>query len=57
MHIVMVAAALAGYRQLDGIILRENTAMLELARKLGFEIVTGRGDGPLVVRVRKTLAA
>jgi acetyltransferase len=57
MHIVIVAAALAGYRHLDGIILRENAAMLGLAKKLGFGIVKGQGDGPLAIRVRKTLAA
>jgi GNAT superfamily N-acetyltransferase len=57
MHIIIVAAALAGYRHLDGVILRENAGMIDLSRKLGFRVLTEHGDGPGVIRVRKTLAA
>ena len=56
MHIIILVSALAGYRQLDGIVLQENAPMLGLAEKLGFEIVPGYQDGPGIVRVRKPLA-
>jgi acetyltransferase len=55
MHIVILAAALAGYVRLDGIILRENSAMRALATSLGFTPVKGSDEGPGVFRVRKYL--
>ena len=55
LHIVILAASLAGYASLDGVILRENKGMRELARALGFNALTGHHEGPGVVRVRKAL--
>lgn len=56
MQIIILVAAMAGYRQLDGVILRENRAMLGLSSKLGFETVRDARDDFSVVRVRKALA-
>ena len=55
MRIIIIVAAMAGYARLDGLILRENTAMLSLSHKLGFQTVRGFPDGPSLVRVRKQL--
>ncbi len=57
MHVVILAAALAGYAHLDGLILSENLGMRSFSADLGFSVVKGSNDGPGVIRVRKTLLA
>ncbi len=54
MRFVITAAAVAGIKCLEGLVLRENTAMLSLAESLGFE-QTSSEEGPSVVRVFKHL--
>tara|TARA_R110002096_G_scaffold8239_7_gene34588 strand:- start:5264 stop:6181 length:918 start_codon:yes stop_codon:yes gene_type:complete len=54
MHGVICVAAVAGVRRLEGVILRGNSRMLRLARKLGFATLGNSGD-PATVRVSKTL--
>lgn len=54
MHGVICVAAVAGVRSLEGVILRENSRMLRLARELGFTTLSG-SDDPAIVRVSKTL--
>jgi FixJ family two-component response regulator/GNAT superfamily N-acetyltransferase len=55
MHFVITAAAVAGIRCLEGLVLRENAAMLSLADKLGFKQTNSEEGGPSVVRVFKHL--
>lgn len=52
---VMAAAAVAGVSRLEGIVLKENTAMLGLAQSLGFSKTPSSGAGPSVTRVIKNL--
>lgn len=54
MHGVICVAAVAGVRSLEGVILRENSRMLKLARELGFTTL-GSSDDPTTVRVSKSL--
>ncbi len=54
MHVVTAAAAVGGIRVLEGLVLRENHAMLELCSKLGFH-PSGSSGEPGVVRVAKEL--
>jgi hypothetical protein len=55
MHFVITAAAVAGIKCLEGLVLREHAAMLSLAQKLGFEQTSSEDGGPSVVRVFKHL--
>jgi FixJ family two-component response regulator len=55
MQFVITAAAVAGINCLEGLVLRENAAMLSLARKLGFEQTSSEEGGPSVIRVIKYL--
>lgn len=55
MHFVIAAAAVAGIKCLEGLVLRENAAMLSLAEKFGFEQTSSEDGGPSVVRVIKCL--
>jgi len=54
MHGIICVAAVAGVRTLEGVILRENSRMLKLARDLGFTTL-GRSGDPATVRVSKIL--
>ena len=56
MRFVITAAAVGGIKSLEGLVLRENTAMLALAKKLNFEIVNGYGEDLGIVRVIRHLA-
>lgn len=56
MRFVVTAAAVGGIKSLEGQILRENTAMLRLARKLNFKQVSGYDDDSTVVHVIRHLA-
>ncbi len=47
MHFVITAAAVAGIKCLEGLVLRENAAMLSLAQKLGFEQTSSEDGRPL----------
>jgi acetyltransferase len=49
-------AAASGVRQLHGDTLHDNTAMLHLARSVGFSVAP-RGRGPGVLRIEKSLIA
>jgi RimJ/RimL family protein N-acetyltransferase len=42
-----------GYRSIEGLVLRDNQAMLELARRLGFKVKLEPGDGSLRRVVRR----
>ena len=46
-------AARDGYRAIEGLVLRDNTPMLDLARKLGFKVQFVPDDGSLRRVVRK----
>ena len=46
-------AARDGYRSIEGLVLRDNRAMLELARRLGFKVKFEPGDGSLRRVVRR----
>ncbi|CAA0107984.1 Protein lysine acetyltransferase Pat [Halioglobus japonicus] len=51
---IVAAAAVAGLNQLEGLILRENTPMLMLSKKLGFTVSSAPElDGTLVKVVKK----
>lgn len=52
---VITAAAVAGLTRLDGLVLKENSAMLGLASKFGFSEVTEHEEGPSIVKVSKVL--
>lgn len=52
---VMAAAAVGGIERLEGIVLKENVAMLGLAKSLGFHKTADSGAGPSVVRVARDL--
>lgn len=54
MHGIICVAAVAGVERLDGIVLRDNSRMLKLARKLGFTTLSS-GDDPGTVRVTRYL--
>ena len=56
MRFVITAAAVGGIKSLEGLVLRENTAMLALARKLDFEELGSDENDPTIVRVVKYLA-
>ena len=56
MRFVIAAAAVGGIKSLEGLVLRENTAMLALARKLNFETTSGYEKDPSVVRVIRHLS-
>jgi FixJ family two-component response regulator len=52
---VIAAAAVGGIDRLEGIVLKENSSMLGLAKSLGFRKAPSSGEGPSVVRVIKDL--
>jgi CheY-like chemotaxis protein/GNAT superfamily N-acetyltransferase len=52
--VITAAAAIAGIRRLEGFVLRENTAMLKLARATGFKVVPGHGD-PASIHIVKEM--
>ena len=54
MHVLTAAAAVAGVRVLEGLVLRENHGMLALCSKLGF-LPSGSSGEPGAVRVAKEL--
>ncbi len=54
MRLLTTAAAVAGVRTLEGLVLRENRGMLELCRRLGF-LPSGSSGDPTVVRVAREL--
>ena len=57
MRFVITAAAVGGIKSLEGLVLRENKAMLALAQKLGFEHVSDYDDdNPNIVHVIRHLA-
>lgn len=57
MHLIITAAAVGGVARLEGLILKENVAMLALAKKLGFteSSASGHGAGPSAVLMVKSL--
>ena len=55
MRFVIIAAAVGGIKTLEGLVLRENTAMLALSKKLNFEHVSGNDDEAHIVRVIRHL--
>jgi len=55
LHGVMTAATVGGIARLEGLILRENTPMLRLARKLGFVVSEQDSDAAGAVKVVKAL--
>jgi RimJ/RimL family protein N-acetyltransferase len=55
MHLVTTAAVIGGINRLEGLVLSENTAMLAMARKMGFSVVPDHEAGPSVVHVIKDL--
>ena len=56
MRFVIAAAAVGGIKSLEGLVLRENNAMLALAQKLKFKQVSDSDDDPGIVRVIKHFA-
>lgn len=54
LHYLFAAAREAGISQIEGIVLRTNTEMLQLAKGLGFEVTRYPGDAKLLL-VRKNL--
>lgn len=50
---ITTAAMVAGIHRLEGLVLSENTAMLKLAKKLGFTRENGDASGPSIVKVAK----
>ena len=56
MRFVIAAAAVGGIKSLEGLVLRENTAMLALARKLSFEETSGYEGDSSIVRVIRHLS-
>jgi RimJ/RimL family protein N-acetyltransferase len=55
LHLVISAAAVAGMRRLEGLVLRENAGMLALAKKLGFVLEADGSADVSAVRVSKDL--
>lgn len=57
MHGIIFSAAVAGFSKLEGVVLRENTAMLKLAAQLGFETVDDgeAGAEPTTLRISRDL--
>jgi hypothetical protein len=51
---LFAAAREAGFAELEGIVLRTNSEMLQLANELGFEVSSYPGDTKLL-QVRKKL--
>jgi RimJ/RimL family protein N-acetyltransferase len=55
MHLVTTAAVIGGINRLEGLVLKENVAMLAMAKEMGFTIVQDHEEGPSVVHVIKDL--
>ncbi len=55
LQLVISAAAIAGLRRLEGLILRENKEMLSLAKSLGFAVDRGHSPDLSMIRVVKEL--
>jgi RimJ/RimL family protein N-acetyltransferase len=56
LQLVIIAAAIAGLRRLEGVILRENERMLTLAKKLGFVVEPGSPPDASTVLVARQFA-
>ena len=55
MHLVTTAAVIGGINRLEGLVLRKNTAMLAMAREMGFSVTSDYEADPSVVHVIKDL--
>ena len=55
MRFVITAAAVGGIKSLEGLVLRENTAMLRLAKKFNFKQVSGYDEDPTIVHIIRHL--
>lgn len=55
MNLVTTAAVIGGINRLEGLVLKENVAMLAMAREMGFSIAPDHEEGPSVVHIIKDL--